>query len=75
MDEEVVKAAFRRVLKECPSSGLGEYAKSYARIGLSMTVDLGLRTQALYVLTNLRYWRGDAAREVKAVLKAEIGAR
>ena len=29
-----------------------------------------LRVQILYVLSNLAGWRGDRAREVKAVLKA-----
>ena len=29
-----------------------------------------LRVQLLYVISNLAYWRGERAREVKAVLKA-----
>jgi len=34
-----------------------------------MMIGEELRVQLLYVLSNLSYWRGDRAREVKATLK------
>lgn len=32
----------------------------------------GLKTQLLYILNNMQYWRGDAARQVKKVFKDSI---
>ena len=61
--------ALRAVCKEQTD----EYAKTYARSGLSMCWGDGLRVQCLYVLSNLGGWRGERAREVKAVLKAYNG--
>jgi len=72
MDKKSVKTAFRRVLDECPSNGFGGYAKSYAITGLLLETEEELNSQILYVLENLKYWRGDAAREVKAALKKEL---
>lgn len=46
------------------------YAKNYARTGLTLTEDEAIRTQALYILSNLNYWRGEIARAVKAELKS-----
>ena len=47
------------------------YAKAYADTAFGMNSnDPGLKTQLLYVLSNLQYWRGEQAKQVKAVLKA-----
>lgn len=32
----------------------------------------GFRTQLLYALTNMRYWRGETARQVKATIKTYL---
>lgn len=45
------------------------YALSYARVAQYLTGE-ALRVQILYVLSNTGGWRGEKAREVKAVLKA-----
>lgn len=70
-----LKSALRTVLRECPSSGYGEYAKAYARAALLHPITgepmrgVELRTQVLYVLSNLTYWRGENARRIKMTLK------
>jgi hypothetical protein len=45
-----------------------QYAAAYARIGIGMTGERR-RIQALYILSNLRTWRGEEAQTVKAVLR------
>lgn len=45
------------------------WAVNYAKAGLSMTGD-ELRTQCLYVLNNITYWRGEEATAVRNTLKA-----
>lgn len=59
----VIKAA-----REKPSNYFLQYAASYARAGIGMTGEKA-RVQALYILSNLAYWRGEKAKEVKAALK------
>jgi len=49
-----------------------EFARSYAINGESMTCESDIRTQAQYILVNLQYWRGERAREVKAMLRSII---
>lgn len=64
---EVIQAA-----NDYPKTSMIQYAKSYAQGGLRLTdtqdVD-EVRTQALYILNNLRYWRGILATNVKNTLK------
>jgi hypothetical protein len=48
-----------------------EYAKTYAEYGKNCPPN-EQKVQALYILSNLEYWRGERAREVKAALKRVI---
>ncbi len=68
-NEKVVRDQLYKVLNWANGKGT-EYAKTYAAAGLEMT-DEDLRVQVLYVLSNLQYWRGPIAREVKQALKNE----
>lgn len=52
------------VFEECNNP----YAKTYAKAGLRMTDPYEVKVQALYILSNLTYWRGARAKEIKAVL-------
>jgi hypothetical protein len=66
-------AAILAVLKEAPDTGMCLYAKAYAKASAEAAVTYGtegLKTQVLYILSNLGSWKGERAREVKAVLKA-----
>ena len=45
------------------------YAVNYARQGLEMSGILSARVQALYILNNIRYWRGPIAKESRNILK------
>ena len=47
------------------------YALNYNEAYLMYGVD-GLKTQILYVQSNLGYWRGEKARAVKLELKAAV---
>ena len=75
MDDKV-RNALQAVVKECPPSGYGEYAKAYAEAALnhpyqgSYMEGEELRVQIIYVLGNLHYWRGDRVREIKGILRA-----
>ena len=57
--------ACRQVLQHCPN----EYAKAYAKEGLKMVHHYEIKVQASYILSNLRWWRGTLARDVKAALR------
>lgn len=46
-----------------------EQAKAYAKLGLSLTTQDEMSSQAYYMLSNLRYWQGSEARRVKETLK------
>lgn len=52
-----------------------DYAVNYAKYALSIprSRDDELRTQVLYVVSNITHWRGEVATEVRASLKAFIG--
>jgi hypothetical protein len=52
------------------------YAVAYAEVGLGMEMGTDeSRVQALYILNNITYWRGDLAKTVRAALKAEGGVK
>ncbi len=60
--------AIKAVLDEAPS----EYAKAYAAAAMEAAAkhgQEGLRVQVMYMLCNLRGWKGERAREAKAALK------
>jgi len=45
------------------------YAFNYAKYGLEIEKLAEAKVQALYILGNIMYWRGDLAKETRAVLK------
>ena len=45
------------------------YAVNYAKHGLTVTTLYEAKVQTLYVLSNITYWRGDLAKETRAILK------
>ena len=53
------------VYAHCPDP----YAKSYAYAALNMTDADEQHIQALYILNNIRSWRGPMATEVRGVFK------
>ena len=60
------RAACAVVMRKCPN----EYAKSYARAGLSLDSIGARQTQCLCILNNIQYWRGEDAKTVRGILKA-----
>ncbi len=63
--------AIRTVIEECDENNLNQanaivYAK--AAISESMVAE-ELKVQVVYIISNLQYWRGDTAKETKAILK------
>ena len=50
------------------------YAVNYARAGILMS-GKELKTQCLYVLNNIQYWRGETAKEVRGILKRFVGGK
>ena len=62
-----VEEAIEVICNECPDP----YAKSYAMVARCLEGNM-LRVQILYILSNLQYWRGERAREVKRVLKGVV---
>ena len=53
------------VINYCP----GEYAKAYARRGMDMITDQEINAQCLYILSNMRSWRGPLATMARDGLK------
>jgi len=51
------------------------YAVNYAKYGLEIKELAEAKIQALYILNNITYWRGDLAKETRATLKAVAKAR
>lgn len=45
------------------------YAVNYAKYGLSITTEEEAKVQALYILGNIIYWRGEVAKETRQMLK------
>ena len=56
------------IKKAKPGAAIG-WAHGYAKAGLSMTDRREIKSQALYLLSNLNTWRGDEAKMVKETLK------
>lgn len=46
------------------------YAVNYARYGLTVNDPLEQYIQSLYILNNMKSWRGELAREVRVALKS-----
>lgn len=45
------------------------YAISYAKAGLLLSEEEEVQTQALYILHNIQYWRGEYASNTRQALK------
>ena len=66
-----INEAIKAVSVECPN----EYAKVYAENTMVASLEYGmdgLKTQILYILNNMRYWKGIKAKEVRVILKEYI---
>ena len=46
------------------------WAVNYAKHGLTVTNEPEAKVQALYILSNIQYWRGEVAKDVRALLKS-----
>ncbi len=66
--------ALNIAMKECKDP----YAQTYLRAipqaiaeseAMGISAESGLKTQLLYCLSNMRYWKGETAKNCKAVLK------
>ena len=69
MDAEL-KDALHAVIIEQTNNRDSWAAESYAQAALDRQMEgEELRVQLLYVLNNTAYWRGERAREVKAILR------
>jgi len=51
------------------------YAVNYAKYGLEIEELADAKVQALYILNNMTHWRGDLAKEIRAILKEVAKAR
>jgi hypothetical protein len=63
--------ACRSVLAHCKD----EYAKSYAAVGLGLIDDEAIRVQSLYILNNIRHWRGPEAKDARETFKTIGGIK
>ena len=48
------------------------WAVNYAKYGLTITNEQEAKVQALYILSNIQYWRGEVAKDVRMLLKSFI---
>ena len=46
------------------------WAVNYAKYGLTVTNEQEAKVQALYILSNIQYWRGEVAKDVRMLLKS-----
>lgn len=60
------------VEKDNPGSGLSFAIDIAHKKTGNVMIGKELKVQILYVLSNLSYWRGERAREIKAVLKNAV---
>lgn len=69
--QEIFEVAYKKAIAECKDP----YAQTYLRamnLAISQYGLNGARVQILYCLSNMSYWRGQTAREVKQVFKDTI---
>lgn len=77
MDKKL-KNALEEIMTINENAGNNAYAIAYAKSALEFGFRDGclytaddinwLRTQCRYILSNLQYWRGERAREIKKIL-------
>ena len=46
------------------------WAVNYAKYGLTVTNEQEAKVQALYILSNIQYWRGEVAKDARTLLKS-----
>lgn len=51
-----------------------DYAKAYAQVGLGLWDAESIKDQCLYILLNIRSWKGDMASQCRAVFKRYANA-
>ena len=68
VSEKEVKESLQCVVDNKTAKALN-YAVNYAREGLLLNGE-SLRIQCLYVLENIKAWRGEDAKQVRQTLKA-----
>jgi hypothetical protein len=70
--ETEVKEAIQKILKDEKSYKTSLcYAVEYCRAALQMQ-GYELSIQCLYILNNISHWRGEDAKDVRAILKAFV---
>ena len=67
ISEGEVHNALRAIIANREAKALN-WAVNYARAGLGLSGQ-DLKDQCNYVLSNMEHWRGETAREVRAILK------
>jgi len=70
MDKDFFRQACNNIMA-CPKAN--GYAKAYAKAGLDLSNADDIKTQALYILSNITAWRGETACATRVALK-KIGA-
>lgn len=65
---EYFKHACKNIVDNRDAKALN-YAVNYAKYGLTITSLDEAKVQALYILNNMTHWRGDIAKETRAILK------
>ena len=74
MTQEETKELYEAISmakKECTNQYALSYLDAIDEAGILHGPN-GFRTQLMYVLNNMQYWRGSTARQVKAVFKKAI---
>ena len=66
-----INDAIQAVAVECPDGYAKVYAENAMKASLQYGMD-GLKTQILYILSNMSHWRGDRAKEVRMTLKEYV---
>lgn len=65
---EKFKKACKSIIANRNAKALN-YAVNYAIHGLTIKDEYEAEIQALYILNNITHWRGDLAKETRALLK------
>ena len=66
-----INEAIKAVSVECPNGYAKVYAENTMKASSEYGMD-GLKTQILYILSNMSHWRGTRAKEVRMTLKEYV---
>jgi len=69
-DHKLFRLACSIIMTEAKNTPALNYAYSYAQAGLHLHTDEGIKLQILYILDNIKSWRGTTAKQVRAELKS-----